>query len=130
MELGPPHSGHLSFIAEPKPKEQPLPRNDGMWVAGWRAGNGDGRQNARRLTGKRAVSFFQVDLCSYPIRQHWDERAIKPTQRRRLYENIHPDVSGVPGAPLTSTSDEPTRLGAHLYAKAYNMSPVSNYLST
>lgn len=59
-----------------------------------------------------------------------DERAIKPTQRLRLYENIYPDVSGIPGAPLTSTSDEPTRLGAHLYAKAYNMSPVSNYLST
>lgn len=34
MELGPPYSGHLSFIAESKPKEQPLPRNDGMWVEG------------------------------------------------------------------------------------------------
>ena len=112
-------------LQNPSAKSSPFSRNEERWGV-W----GDGRQNGRRLTGKRAVPFFQVDLCSHPIRQHWDERAIKPTQHPRLYENIYPDVSGVPGVPLTSTSGEPTRLGAHLYAKTYNMSPVSNYLST
>lgn len=76
------------------------------------------------------LAFLLSWVTLTPHQSERDERAIKPTQRLRLYENIYPDVSGIPGVPLTSTSDEPTRLGAHLYAKAYNMSPVSNYLST
>lgn len=66
MELGPPYSGHLSFIAEPKPKEQPLPRNDGMWVAGWRSRKWGRKTKCQEAHEVKSRVFLPVDLCSHP----------------------------------------------------------------